>query len=63
MKETMNRFNECKRTIMTTHQCIDCMVADRCDDPYAEKEGRRIQAEHLISSHNRIIPDWSDKKS
>jgi hypothetical protein len=28
---------------MKTHQCIDCMVANLCDDPNAEKEGKRIR--------------------
>jgi hypothetical protein len=46
------RFSVCKRSVMTTHQCIDCMVADRCDDPNAEKEGKRIRLEIFKEQHD-----------
>ncbi len=39
----MDRFTECIRTTMQIHQCIDCKLADFCDDPNAEKEGKQIR--------------------
>ena len=41
------RFNECQRSLPTSHQCIDCMVADRCDDPNAEAIGKSIRLKSL----------------